>query len=62
MNPLAHETTGGRRIELGLRQTPPSSPCWSLVNALVGGMLGQERTVLPLLGEQVFGIRAYTPG
>jgi MFS family permease len=33
-----------------------------VVNALVGGMLGQERTVLPLLGEQVFGVRAYTAG
>ena len=25
-------------------------------------MLGQERTVLPLLGEQEFGLRAYTAG
>ncbi len=32
------------------------------VNALVGGMLGQERTVLPLLGERVFGLRGYTAG
>jgi MFS family permease len=30
------------------------------VNALVGGMLGQERTVLPLLAEQEFGLGAYT--
>ena len=30
------------------------------VNALVGGMLGQERTVLPLLAEQVFRVPAYT--
>ncbi len=30
------------------------------VNALVGGMLGQERTVLPLLAEQVFHVDAYT--
>ncbi|HSE54302.1 MAG TPA: MFS transporter, partial [Nocardioidaceae bacterium] len=27
-----------------------------------GGMLGQERTVLPLLGQQEFGLRAYTAG
>ena len=26
------------------------------VNALVGGMIGQERTVLPLLAERVFGL------
>ncbi|HLB61998.1 MAG TPA: MFS transporter [Actinomycetota bacterium] len=30
------------------------------VNALVGGMLGQERTVLPLLAERVFGLDAFT--
>jgi MFS family permease len=30
------------------------------VNALVGGMLGQERTVLPLLAERVFHLTAYT--
>ena len=30
------------------------------VNALVGGMIGQERTVLPLLAERVFGITALT--
>jgi MFS family permease len=28
------------------------------VNALVGGMVGQERTVLPLLADQVFGLQA----
>ena len=33
-----------------------------VVNALVGGMLGQERTVLPLLGKQEFGLTAYTAG
>jgi MFS family permease len=30
------------------------------VNALVGGMLGQERTVLPLLADTPFGLTAYT--
>ncbi|MGH3647976.1 MAG: MFS transporter, partial [Micromonosporaceae bacterium] len=30
------------------------------VNALVGGMLGQERTVLPLLAENEFGLTAHT--
>jgi MFS family permease len=32
------------------------------VNALVGGMLGQERTVLPLLASQEFHLDAYTAG
>ncbi len=30
------------------------------VNALVGGMLGQERTVLPLLAEEEFGLSGFT--
>jgi MFS family permease len=30
------------------------------VNALVGGMVGQERTVLPLLAEQVFAVGDFT--
>jgi MFS family permease len=30
------------------------------VNALVGGMIGQERTVLPLLADQVFGLTAFS--
>jgi MFS family permease len=30
------------------------------VNALVGGMIGQERTVLPLLAQEVFGLTAIT--
>ena len=30
------------------------------VNALVGGMVGQERTVLPLLATHVFGLAAFT--
>jgi MFS family permease len=45
-----------------LRQNAAQFALLVVVNALVGGMLGQERTVLPLLGEQVFGVRAYTAG
>jgi MFS family permease len=30
------------------------------VNALVGGMIGQERTVLPLIAQRVFGLTALT--
>jgi MFS family permease len=52
----------GGRIELGLRQNLAQFVLLVAVNALVGGMLGQERTVLPLLGEQEFGLRAYTAG
>jgi MFS family permease len=52
----------GRRIELGLRHNAAQFTLLVVVNALVGGMLGQERTVLPLLGQEEFGITAYTAG
>ena len=52
----------GRGIELGLRQNLSQFVLLVTVNALVGGMLGQERTVVPLLGERVFGLRGYTAG
>jgi MFS family permease len=49
-------------IELGLRENLAQFFLLVSVNALVGGMLGQERTVVPLLGERVFGVRGYTAG
>ena len=52
----------GRKVELGLRQNLAQFTLLVAVNALVGGMLGQERTVVPLLGERVFGLRGYTAG
>ncbi|MBB6351168.1 MFS transporter [Nonomuraea muscovyensis] len=45
---------------LGLRANLPQFALLVAVNALVGGMLGQERTVLPLLADQTFGVQAYT--
>jgi MFS family permease len=52
----------GADVELGLRQNAAQFTLLVGVNALVGGMLGQERTVLPLLGKQEFGLTAYTAG
>ena len=49
-----------RRCAWGCGPTSPSSACWSRVNALVGGTIGQERIVLPLLAEREFGLTAYT--
>ncbi|MFF2625314.1 MFS transporter [Kitasatospora griseola] len=51
---------GGRPIRLGLRANLAQFGLLVAVNALVGGMLGQERTVLPLLADQVFHLSAYT--
>jgi MFS family permease len=45
---------------LGLRANLPQFLILVGVNALVGGMVGQERTVLPLLAERVFGLQAIT--
>jgi MFS family permease len=47
---------------LGLRSNLPQFMLLVAINALVGGMLGQERTVVPLLGHEEFGLRAYTAG
>ncbi|KQZ88443.1 MFS transporter [Phycicoccus sp. Root563] len=45
---------------LGLRANLPQFLLLVAVNALVGGMLGQERTVLPLLAADEFGLTAHT--
>lgn len=59
---MTTHTTGETRpeIRLGLRANLAQFSLLVLVNALVGGMLGQERTVLPLLADDVFHLSAYT--
>ncbi|MGQ0744744.1 MAG: MFS transporter [Acidimicrobiales bacterium] len=47
---------------LGLRANLAQFSLLVAVNALVGGVIGQERTVLPLLAEREFGIAATTAG
>jgi MFS family permease len=47
-------------MRLGLRANLAQFSLLVAVNALVGGMLGQERTVLPLLAERVFHLSAYS--
>lgn len=47
-------------IALGLRQNLAQFMILVAVNALVGGTLGQERTVLPLLASEVFRLDLYT--
>jgi MFS family permease len=47
-------------IRLGLRENVAQFSLLVAVNALVGGMIGQERTVLPLLAERTFGLTAFT--
>jgi MFS family permease len=47
-------------VRLGLRANLAQFSLLVAVNALVGGMIGQERTVLPLLAGRVFALEAYT--
>ena len=51
---------GGRPLRLGLHANAAQFALLVAVNALVGGMLGQERTVLPLLATRTFHLGAYT--
>jgi MFS family permease len=45
---------------LGLRQNAGQFALLVAVNGLVGAMVGQERTVLPLLARDVFGLTGFT--
>lgn len=46
-------------LRLGLRENLAQFVLLVAVNALVGGMLGQERVVLPLLADRVFHLGAW---
>ncbi len=46
--------------QLGLRANWPQFTLLVVLNAFVGAMVGLERTVLPLLGEQEFGLASRT--
>ncbi len=46
-------------VRLGLRENLPQFILLVAINALVGGMIGQERTVLPLLADEVFAVGAF---
>jgi MFS family permease len=45
-----------RRVELGLRENLPQFSLLVALNALVGAMVGLERSTLPLIGEHSFGV------
>jgi len=45
-----------RRVELGLRENRAQFALLVAVNAFVGGMIGLERSTLPLIGETDFGL------
>ena len=47
-------------VELGLRANAPQFTLLVAINALVGAMVGLERSVLPLVGEADFGLTSTT--
>ncbi len=48
------------RIRLGLKENWRQFALLVLINAFVGGMVGIERTVVPLIGSEEFGIASTT--
>ncbi|MGH9210800.1 MAG: aminotransferase class V-fold PLP-dependent enzyme [Acidimicrobiales bacterium] len=58
--PATEPAPSGGTVRLGLRENLPQFVLLVAVNALVGGMIGQERTVLPLLAEDEFGLTDLT--
>ncbi|WP_433285898.1 MFS transporter [Pseudonocardia sp. CA-142604] len=53
---MGPDRTTDRPVRLGLRENLPQFALLALVNVLVGGMVGLERTVTPLVGSQAFGL------
>src|SRR5436309_5553050 len=50
----------GSRVRLGLKENWKQFALLVLINAFVGGMVGIERTVVPLIGSEEFGIASTT--
>ncbi|TMC88590.1 MAG: MFS transporter, partial [Chloroflexi bacterium] len=47
-------------VQLGLGANWQQFTLLVIVNAFVGGMVGLERSIVPLLGHQVFGLASTT--
>jgi MFS family permease len=56
----AKSTQAARNVVLGLKANWPQFALLVLINAFVGGMIGIERTVVPLIGAEEFGIASTT--
>src|SRR5260370_21814200 len=50
----------GSLVRLGLKENWQQFALLILINAFVGGMVGIERTVVPLIGSEEFGIASTT--
>jgi MFS family permease len=58
--PAESRASGSPNIRLGLRENWKQFSLLVLINAFVGGLLGIERTVVPLIGSEEFGIASTT--
>src|SRR5882672_9399912 len=58
--PAQPRAPGSPNIRLGLRDNWQQFSLLVLINAFVGGMVGLERTVVPLIGSQEFRIASTT--
>lgn len=56
---MTRRTTTPSAARLGLRENAGQFALLVAVNALVGGMVGQQQTTLPLLATQEFGLDGY---
>lgn len=61
-NPEGTATPAAAALRLGMRTNLNQFLLLVAVNALVCATLGQERTVVPLLAQQVFGLTALVGG
>jgi MFS family permease len=52
--------TAGSSVRLGLKENWQQFALLIVINAFVGGMVGIERTVVPLIGSEEFGIASTT--
>lgn len=57
---MSRSSGRARPVTLGLRANVAQFTLLVAVNALVGGMVGQQQTVLPLIAESEFGLTGYT--
>ena len=61
VSPRARVRATRRPVRLGLRANLAQFSLLVGVNALVGAMIGQERTVLPLIGTRTFHLTPTPP-
>jgi MFS family permease len=60
MSGAASRQSADLKVRLGLKANWPQFSLLVLINAFVGGMVGIERTVVPLIGAEDFGIASTT--